>query len=46
MYDPIKEHLPIGFSMALAHNPIAFDIFLKVDDYNIVVNMLITILII
>lgn len=32
MYDPIKEHLPIGFSMALAHNPIAFDVFLKMEN--------------
>ena len=32
MYDPINEHLPIGFSMALAHNPYAFNAFLKMDN--------------
>ena len=32
MYDPINEHLPIGFSMALAHNPTAFNVFLKMEN--------------
>ena len=32
MFDVYKDHIPIGFSMALAHNTLALNAFLSMEN--------------